>query len=114
MPEKVGALTPLGVKSGKYNGTLNFGGGVKSGHFPSHFYYTTAFCPVNLNQHCSFATQFSRRLIKSVSKNLDKVLLFQKKVSEAITNGKRSYFITLYNFIPLLQKGGDSLLGINF
>ena len=41
MPEKVGALTPLGVKSGKYNGTLNFGGGVKSCHFPSHFYYTT-------------------------------------------------------------------------
>ena len=27
MPEKVGALTPLGVKSGKYNGTPNFGGG---------------------------------------------------------------------------------------
>ena len=44
MPEKVGALTPLGVKSGKYNGTPNFwgGGGVKSGHFPSHFYYTTS------------------------------------------------------------------------
>ena len=31
MPEKVGALTPLGVKSGKYNGTPNFfgGGGLK-------------------------------------------------------------------------------------
>ena len=42
VPEKVGALTPLGVKSGKYNGTLNFGGGgVKSRHFPSHFYFTT-------------------------------------------------------------------------
>ena len=38
--EKVGALTPLGVKSGKYNGTQNFGG-VKNGHFPSHFFYTT-------------------------------------------------------------------------
>ena len=41
MPEKVGALTPLGVKSGKYNGTSKKRGGVKSGHFPSHFYYTT-------------------------------------------------------------------------
>ena len=42
VPEKVGALTPLGVKSGKYNGTpKNGGGGVKSGHFPSHFYSTT-------------------------------------------------------------------------
>ena len=27
MPEKVGALTPLGVKSGKYNRTPIFGGG---------------------------------------------------------------------------------------
>ena len=43
VPEKVGALTPLGVKSGKYNGTSKKrGGGVKSGHFPSHFYYTTS------------------------------------------------------------------------
>ena len=40
VPENVGALTPLGVKSGKYNGTPK-NGGVKSGHFPSYFNYTT-------------------------------------------------------------------------
>ena len=40
VPEKVGVLYS-GVKSGKYNGTPKKRGGVKSGHFPSHFYYTT-------------------------------------------------------------------------
>ena len=43
VPEKVGALTSLGVTSGQYNCTPKKGG-VKSGHFPSHFYYTTCYC----------------------------------------------------------------------
>ena len=40
MPEKVGALTPLGFKIGQCNGTPKKMGANK-GHFPSHFYYTT-------------------------------------------------------------------------
>ena len=59
MPEEVGALTPLGVKSGKYNGTSKKRG-VKSGHFPSHFYYTTLFS-IDSNDIYKFRKVVSRK-----------------------------------------------------
>ena len=66
VPEKVGALTPLGVKSGKYNGTPNFLGGVKSRHFSSHFYYSTKVSNTCVKDSKIFSTKNPSKLISKI------------------------------------------------